>query len=297
MWNPPLVDERTGRARFAAGRGGRPAGRPGGEGGAHDLLPALAARRGADPALRPPAPGGPRPRRPGRADRALPRGLHAVAAARDRAAAGGRRAAGRGGHRRAGAGHRRRRPGRRDLRDLPRHRGQPAPDVGARRAARHRPGAVRGGRRRARPVLLPPPRRVPGAAGGVGDPRPRVRGDLPGAPRGGRRTSCRSRPATRSSSATGWEPAARRLVSLGHAARARRALPAARRGLPGREDRPALVLAGLGGDRGARGWRGDRLGGDGSRARPRCTPASIYLHMGRSYEVGELDFDGPDARS
>ena len=185
MWNPPLIDERTG-AR----------GSPLGE--AADLLADLVekevrticflrSRRGVELIQRfaAPAPGGPRPRRPGRADRALPRRLHAVAAARDRAAADGRRAAGRGVHRRAGAGHRHRRAGRRDLRDLPGHGGQPAPDVGPRRAPRHRAGAVRGGRRRARPVLLPPPRRVPRAAGGVGHPRPRVRGDPPGPPRGG----------------------------------------------------------------------------------------------------------------
>ena len=86
-------------ARLAAGRGGRPAGRPRGAGSAHDLLPEVAPRGRADPALHPPAPGGSRPRRPGRAGGPLPRRLHAVPAARDRAEADGRRAAGRGGHR------------------------------------------------------------------------------------------------------------------------------------------------------------------------------------------------------
>ncbi len=44
------------------------------------------------------------------------------------------------------------------------------------------PGPLRGGRRRARPVLLPPSRGVPRPPGGVGDPRLRERGDPPPAP-------------------------------------------------------------------------------------------------------------------
>ena len=96
------------------------------------------------------------------------------------------RPAGGGRDRRARAGDRRGRPRRGDLRDLPRHRRQPAPDVGPRRAARHRPRAVRGRRRRARPVLLPPPRRVPRPARRAGDPRPRVGGDPHAAPGRGR---------------------------------------------------------------------------------------------------------------
>ena len=180
----PAARERGARAaRVRALRGGQPARRPGAARRAHHLLPEVAPRRGADPALRPPAPGGRRPRRPGRADRPLPRRLHARAAARARAPAGRGRAAGGRGHQRARAGHRHRRAGRGDLRDLPGHGREPAPDVGARRAARARAGDVRGGRGRARPVLLPPPRRVPRPAGGAGDPRPRVRGDLPRAPR------------------------------------------------------------------------------------------------------------------
>ena len=104
------------------------------------------------------------------------------------------------------------------------------------RAGRREPraGALRGGRGRARPVLLPPPRRVPGPPGGGGDPRPRVRGDPPGAPAvrrargaaGGRRRRD-ARPAL---------ARVRRAAGLpGAAARARRALRAAPpRGLPGR---------------------------------------------------------------
>ena len=77
MWNPPLVDEDKGIRGLGPVRGGRAAGRADGAGGADDLLPEVAPRRGADPEVRHAAPGGRGPRRPGRADRALPRGLHA----------------------------------------------------------------------------------------------------------------------------------------------------------------------------------------------------------------------------
>ena len=144
MWNPPLVDEQLGKRASALGEAAQAAGGAGGARGAHDLLPQVAPRRGADPALRDPAPGGHGPRRPGRADRALPRRLHAHAAPRDRAAAGRGRPAGGGGHGRAGARHRRGRARRGHLRDVPRHRRQPAPDVGSRRTPRHRARDVRG---------------------------------------------------------------------------------------------------------------------------------------------------------
>ena len=277
MWNPPLVDERTGARASALGE-------------AADLLADLVesetrticflrSRRGVEliqqfTKLRLEDRG-----RADLAERIAPyrAGYTPIAAARDRAAAGGRRAAGRGDHRRAGAGHRRRRAGRRHLRDLPGHRGQPAPDVGPRRAAQHRPGAVRGRRRRAGPVLLPPPRRVPGPAGGVGHPRPRVRGDLPGPPVRRRlraaavagRRGVPGRPLGAGGAAAG---------AAGPAARARRALPAARRGLPRRPDRPALLVAGLGGGGRGRGRRGDRLGGDRARARRRARRLDLPAH-------------------
>ena len=73
-------------ARLGALRGGEPARRAGRARDPDDLLPEVAPRRGADPALRAPAPGGRGPARPRRAHRALPRRLHAGAAARDRAA-------------------------------------------------------------------------------------------------------------------------------------------------------------------------------------------------------------------
>ena len=65
------------------------------------------------------------------ADRALPRGLHAAAAARARAAAGQRRAARRRRDRRAGARDRHRRARRGDLRDVPGDGRLAAADVGA----------------------------------------------------------------------------------------------------------------------------------------------------------------------
>ena len=121
-------------------------------------------------------------------DRALPRRLHAAAAARAGAQAARGRAARRGGHQRARARHRHRLARRGDLRDLPRHRRLAAPDVGPRRPPRPRAGALRGRRGRARPVLLPPPRRVPRPPGRGGDPRPLERAAPHPAPavRGGR---------------------------------------------------------------------------------------------------------------
>ncbi len=99
MWNPPLVDERTGARASALGEAADLLADLVESETPHHLLPALAPRRGADPAVHQAAPGGPRARRPGRAGCPLPRRLHAHAAARDRAEADVRRAAGRGHHR------------------------------------------------------------------------------------------------------------------------------------------------------------------------------------------------------
>ncbi len=141
-------------ASLRAGRGRRAARRAGHRRRPHDLLHEVAQGRRADPAhgLRPAAAGA------GRADRPLPRRLHPAAAPRDRGAPGQRAAARRGRDRRARARDRHRRARRRDLRHLPRHRRQPAPDVGPRRAPRTRPGHLRRRRGRARPVLRAPPR-------------------------------------------------------------------------------------------------------------------------------------------
>ena len=145
-------------AALAGLRGGRPARRAGLARGADDLLHAQPPRHRADQPVRLGRAGAAGAGRAGRADRALPGRLHAAAAPRDRGAARlGRPARGRR-HRRARARDRRRRARRGDLRQLPRHGRQPAPDVGPRRPAPPRPRRLRRGRGRARPVLLPPSR-------------------------------------------------------------------------------------------------------------------------------------------
>ena len=84
---------------------------------------------------------------------------------------------------------------------LPRHRREPAPAVGPRRAPRRGPRAARPRRRRARPLLHQPPRRAAGTA------RTRRRSSTRPTPRSAsatcapRRTSCRSYRATTSCSA------------------------------------------------------------------------------------------------
>ena len=78
-------------------------------------------------------------------------------------------------HRRAGAGHRHRRAGRGHLRDVSGDRGQPAADVGAGGAPARGHRALHRRRRRARPVLLPPPDGVPRPARRGGDLRPHQR--------------------------------------------------------------------------------------------------------------------------
>ena len=319
MWNPPLVDEKLGRRASALGE-------------AANLLAALVEReirticflksrrgRRADPALRAPAAGGGRPRRPRRADRPLPGRLHAHAAARDRAAALRGRPARRRGHRRARARHRHRRPRRGAVRDLPRHGGVAAADVGTRRAPQHRARHVRRGRGRARPVLLPPPDGVPRAPGGAGDPRPRVRADPRGAPRRRRvraAAHARGRRDLRAALGGARAPAG----PAGPPARARRPLPAARAGLSGGADRAALGVAGLGRHRRGRGRRGDRHGRDGPRplggasrrglpahgrgvrgrgARPRAAPrgrAALQRRLVHAAEEGVGDLDRAGAR-
>ena len=81
-------------------------------------------------------------------------------------------------------------------RDVPGDRRLAAPDVGARRPARARAGRLRGRRGRAGPVLLPPSRRVPGAAGRGGDPPLRERADPPGRTCSAPPTRARSRTPT-----------------------------------------------------------------------------------------------------
>src|ERR1044072_3200147 len=131
----PAADRQGDRgAARAALRGGRAARGAGLTGGADDLLSQEQTRDRADPALRSRRPGATWQARAGRANRPLPWRLYPAAAARDRGPAEQRRAARGGRPRRARAGDRRRRARRGDLRHLPRHRRQPAPDVGPGRA-------------------------------------------------------------------------------------------------------------------------------------------------------------------
>ena len=160
---------------------------------AHDLLREEPQGGRADPPLHR-RPGRHRDRRPAGA---VPRRLHARAAARDRAAADGRRAARGLGDRCARARHRHRRARLRDLGGLPRHRRLAAPAVGPGRAPRPRARGADRERGRARPVLharARGPARAPGRGDAArscepADPRSaRVRGGLRGAdPAGGRR--------------------------------------------------------------------------------------------------------------
>ena len=193
LWNPALLDPELGVRASALVRGvaahvrARLARPP------HDLLREEPQGGRADPPLH---------RRPRRhRDRcpagAVPRRLHARAAARDRAAADGRRAARRVRDRRARARHRHRRARLRDLGRLPGHRRLAAPAVGPRRAPRPRARGADRERGRARPVLHARARgaaRAPGRGDAArprepADPRPaRVRSGLRGAdPAGGRR--------------------------------------------------------------------------------------------------------------
>ena len=174
MWNPPLLDEQLGVRGVGSLRGGRGVLGAGRQRRADDLLHEVAQGGRADPPPR----GRPARPRAGRADRALPRRLHAGPAPRDRAPPDRGRAARRGRHRRARARDRHRRARRRRLRHLSRDRRQPAADVGAGRPPGPRAGGLHRRRGRARPVLLPPSGRVPRPPGRGGDPRPRQQRDL-----------------------------------------------------------------------------------------------------------------------
>ena len=152
--------------------------------------------------LDPPLHGRPGRHRDRRPAGAVPRRLHARAAARDRAAADGRRAARGLGDRCARARHRHRRARLRDLGGLPRHRRLAAPAVGPGRAPRPRARGAGRERGRARPVLHARARgaaRAPGRGDAArsrepADPRPaRVRGGLRGADPAGRRRHARAR--------------------------------------------------------------------------------------------------------
>ncbi len=222
--------------------GGRPACGAGLPRGADDLLHAEPAGDRADQQVRLRRAGEEGAGRPRRADRALPGRLHAAAAARDRVAALLGRAARRRRNGRAGAGDRRRRARRSDLRELPRNRCESAPDVGPRGKAQAGARGLRRGGGRPRPVLLPTPRRVPGAPGRGGDPRPPLRADPDAAPaRGGLRVPARAR---RRRDPRGGLAGAGRAAGDGRRAAARpgRALPDPHRRFRRRPDRAAVLI-------------------------------------------------------
>ena len=277
MWNPPLVNEALGQRASALSEAANLLA----DLVQHDVrtICFLKSRRGVELIQRfaHAAPGGRRPRRPGRADRALPRRLHARRSGASSSAGWPRASCWRWWPPNAlelGI----------DIGDLdaaicvtfPGHRREPAPDVGARRPPRARARDVRGGRGRARPVLLPPPRRVPRPAGRAGDPRPRVRGDLPRPPRRRRLRAAADAARTRPCSARGWEVAGaaageRRAACASAAGATSRAAPATRR-----RRSPCARRRRLGGDRGGLGRRDDRhRRGRRGRTRPsiraRCT--------------------------
>ena len=169
----------------------------------------------------------------------------------------------------------------------------PSPACGRCGAA---PGAAGGARRlrrrrgRARPVLLPASRRVPGAAGRGRDPGSPQRAD-PDAEPGRGRVRGAARPGSPTTTRS-WAWVARGadcLVTTGQLRKVRQGLPDPRRRLRGRQHQPPL-----------QGFpdsvaviditSGEMLGQvEAERAFTTVHPGAIYLHLGRSYEVAELD--------
>ena len=161
------------------------------------------------------------------------------------------------------------------------------------RAGRRQRGArpLHRRRGRARPVLLPPSGRVPGAAGGGGDPRSRERPHpaRPPARRRLRDPALRVRHGGPRASAGGSAP--RRLVGLGELRRGREG-----RYLPRGPHFPAgdISLRSASPDSVAIVERdsGELLGAvEAERAFTTVHPGAVYLHLGRSYEVRELDIE------
>ena len=268
FWNPPAARRGAAAPRERSRRRRAPPRRPRRPRPAHDLLHQEPEGGGADPPLR----GRPARARAGRPALALPRRLHARAAAGDRAPARRRRAPRRDRDGRARARDRHRPPRLRDLGRLPGHRGKPAAAVGPRRAPEPRARSARGERGRPRPVLHARAGGVARAAGRGGDPRPRqpARPRRP-RPRGGIRSAAR-RPRPRDPGRCRAR-AGRRPRRGGRAQTNEGGLRLGRPRLPGRPP-----LASLGERRGLRGRRrgdGHRPRARGARAAPtpRCTKA------------------------
>ena len=202
----------------------------------------------------------------------------------------GGRAARRHRHRRARARHRHRPPRLRHLGGLPGHGGEPAAAVGPRRPAQRRPGGARRQRGRARPVLHARARGAPGAARRGGHPRPRepahprrprALGRLRGAarrprPRDARRRRARARGgADRRSGELRKTPAG--IVWAG------RDYPAGRVALRSASPESIAVIDAA---------TGSVLGlVERERAFSTVHEGAVYLHLGESYRVLELDLD------
>ena len=144
---------------------------------------------------------------------------------------------------------------------------------------------------RPRPVLLPPPRRVPGPAGRGRDPRPRLRADPDAAPRRRRlRAPARPRGRRRSWARAGASPpsAWSRWASCA-SARGDRYMSRTGDFVAGRislRSASADSLAVV--DR----TSGEMIGHvDAARAFSTVHPGAVYLHLGRSYEVIDMDLD------
>ena len=293
IWNPPVIDEKTDAPALGALGGGRAARGPGRQRLADDLLPAQPPRDRADPALHPDAPRGARRARARGADRALPRRLHAAAAARDRGRAS-----------RAASCSRSSPPTRSSSASTSasstRRSASPSP---ARSPACGRCGAARAGAARGSPLYVAGedaldqffcrhPDEFLDAPGRGGDPRPHATsGSRPrtcsppptrrrsAAPRAAGRRTTRSSASAGASAPTRWSAPASCA-----AARDGRYLPRGA-GLPGGRDLAALGLARLGRGGRARLGRAARPGRGRARVldRPpgRDLPAPRALLRGR----------------
>ncbi len=293
IWNPPLIDRASGSPALGAQRGGGHARRPGRGRGPDDLLRRQPPRRRADPALLRRQAARSRPPRPGRSDRPLPGRLHAPAAARDRGPAQLRRPARRRRHQRARARDRHRRARRGDLRRLPRHRRQPAADVGAGGAP------PRGPRRLTWPGSTASTSSSAATRTSSCPVRSRRRSSTTGTSGSSRPTSS-PRPSRRRSGGPrddeilgeGWRERAEALVSAGYLRGARGGGYAVRgAGYPA----SAISLRSASADSVTvvDADSGELLGTvEAERAFSTVHPGAIYLHMGRSFEVRELDVDG-----
>ena len=196
-------------------------------------------------------------------------------------------AARRHGHGRPRARDRHRAPRLRHLGRVSRHGGEPPPAVGARRAAKPRAGRARRQRGRARPVLHARARGAARTPGRVGDPRPLQPAD-PGRPRAGRGlrgADRRSRPGDSRDAAL---ERAEALVEGGELRRTKagivwagRDYPAGRVGLRSASPESITVVDAA---------TGSVLGiVERERAPSTVHEGAIYLHMGESFRVLELD--------